>query len=146
LGSALLDRIELRVPVHTPVVLTASGNGEEKSAEIRQRVVAAVEMQRERFKGLEIGGLGSLGFPIRRNSRVFPGHIEKFCPLTKEAEEAFGLAAAKLSLSGRACHGILKVARTIADLAGKELIDTVHILEAVQHRRFGDDAYDILTL
>jgi magnesium chelatase family protein len=45
--------------------------------------------------------------------------------------------------SGRACHGVLRVARTIADLDGKDAIDTVHILEAVQHRRSGDDPFDI---
>jgi magnesium chelatase family protein len=52
---------------------------------------------------------------------------------------------AKLGLSGRAFHGILRVARTIADLEGREAIDAVHILEAVQHRRLGDDPYDILS-
>jgi magnesium chelatase family protein len=51
---------------------------------------------------------------------------------------------AKLGLSGRAYHGILRVARTIADLEGRDSIDAGHILEAVQHRRQGDDPYDIL--
>jgi magnesium chelatase family protein len=50
-----------------------------------------------------------------------------------------------LGLSGRAYHGILRVARTIADLEGSEVIDSVHILEAVQHRRYGDDPYEILS-
>ena len=134
LGSALLDRIDLRVPVCAPGVLMPSGDGEEKSDLIRKRVARATEIQRQRFTGLE----------IRRNSRMIPSQIEKFCLLSKKAEEAFNLAAVKLSLSGRACHSILKVARTIADLEGIESIDTVHILEAVQHRRFGDDPYDIL--
>ena len=134
LSGALLDRIDLRIPVSTPGVLSPGVKGEESSAEIRKRVTAAVEVQRERFKGQG----------IRRNARMSPGQIDKFCPLTDKAAEAFTLAASRLGLSGRACHGIIKIARTIADLEGKETIDTVHILEAVQHRRFGDDPYDVL--
>ncbi|MCL2232916.1 MAG: ATP-binding protein, partial [Treponema sp.] len=134
LGSALLDRIELRVPVCVPGVLVPGNTGEEKSAVIAARVLAAVEIQRERFKASG----------IRRNSHMPPGRIETFCPVTDRAREAFSLAAAKLGLSGRACHGILKTARTIADLEGKDTLDTAHILEAVQHRRFGDDPYDII--
>jgi len=134
LGSALLDRVELRVPVSAPGVLVPGGSGEEGSAAVTGRVLAAVEMQKERF----------MGTGIRRNSRMLPAQIEKFCRLTGKAAEAFKLAAARLGLSGRACHGILKIARSIADLEGKDSLDTVHILEAVQHRRFGDDPYDII--
>ena len=136
LGSALLDRIELRVPLTAPGVLASGGEKEECSAEIRLRVRAAVEIQRERFKGSG----------TRRNARMSPSQIERFCFLSERAKEAFTLAAAKLALSGRACHGILKIARTIADLEGKDTLDTVHILEAVQHRRYGDDPYDILSI
>jgi len=135
LGSALLDRIELRVPVTSPGVLASGGEAEESSAVIRQRVMAAVEIQRDRFKASG----------TRRNSRMGPSQIEHFCFLSKRAKEAFTLAAAKLALSGRACHGILRIARTIADLEGKDSIETVHVLEAVQHRRYGDDPYDILS-
>ena len=140
LGSALLDRIELRVPLGAPGVLSSGGGGEECSTEIARRVLAAVEIQRERFKGT----LPS-GYTVRRNARMSPGQIEKFCPLTDKAAQAFNLAALKLGLSGRACHGVLKIARTIADLEGKDSLDPVHILEAVQHRRYGDDPYDIVT-
>jgi len=136
LGGALLDRIDLRIPVRTPGVLKPAGEGGERSEEIRRRVTEAVKLQRERFKGTN----------IRRNSRMLPGQIERFCRMTKKAEEAFILAAAKLGLSGRACHGILKISRTIADLEKKDSIDTVHILEAIQHRRLGDDPYDILSV
>ena len=134
LGGSLLDRIELRVPVSAPGVLIPGGEGEEDSAAIRQRVLAAAAIQKDRFKGS----------PVRRNARMSPGQIERFCPVTNRAGEAFTIAAARLGLSGRACHGILKIARTIADLEGKDVIDTDHILEAVQHRRYGDDPYDIL--
>jgi magnesium chelatase family protein len=73
-----------------------------------------------------------------------PAQIESFCPLTEEADRAFRKAAEKLALSGRAFHGILRTARTIADLEGRDTIETNHILEAVQHRRTGDDPYDVL--
>jgi magnesium chelatase family protein len=136
LGGALLDRIDLRIPVRSPGVLKPAGEGVETSEEIRQRVIEAVEIQRERFKGCN----------IRRNSGMLPGQIDKYCRMTKKAEEAFVLAAAKMGLSGRACHSILKISRTIADLEQKEAIDTAHVLEAVQHRRFGDDPYDILSV
>jgi magnesium chelatase family protein len=133
LGSALLDRIELRVPVRAPVVVS-NGKGE-KSADIRRRVMAAVEIQRERFTGSG----------VRRNARMLPGQIEKFCAVSGKAKEALNLAAVKLGLSGRACHGILKIARTIADLEGKTSMDALHVLEAIQHRRFGDDPYDVFS-
>ena len=134
LGSALLDRIELRVPVKAPGVLSSGGAGEEDSAAIRRRVLAAWQIQKERFR--DSG--------TRRNARMSPGQIEKFCRLSDRAAGAFNIAAARLGLSGRACHGILKIARTIADLEGKDVPDLVHVLEAVQHRRYGDDPYDIL--
>ena len=134
LSGALLDRIELRSPVNAPGVLVPGSARQESSADIRKRVQAAANIQKERFRREG----------IRRNSRMLPGHIEKFCPITDSAGKAFKLAADKMGLSGRACHGILKVARTIADLDEKDLIDTYHILEAVQHRRFGDDPYDII--
>ena len=72
--------------------------------------------------------------------------METYCPLTEQARGAFHKALSRLGLSGRAYHGIQKVARTIADLDGKEVIDTVHILEAVQHRRYGEDPYEIVTI
>jgi magnesium chelatase family protein len=65
--------------------------------------------------------------------------------MNEGARGAFEKALAHLGISGRAYHGILRTARTIADLDGKEIIDTVHILEAVQHRRYGEDPYEIVT-
>jgi magnesium chelatase family protein len=135
IGAPLLDRIELRVPVLAPD-LEAFGKGEEESSEkIAKRVLAAVEIQKERFMGTE----------IRRNARMSPARIEHFCALTSRAREAFREASAMLGFSGRAYYAVLKVARTIADLEGKDSLDSVHILEAVQHRRLGSDPYDILT-
>jgi magnesium chelatase family protein len=134
IGAPLLDRIELRVPVLAPDLEAFNGEREESSEETAKRVLAAVEIQKERFKGTG----------IRRNARMSPARIEQFCALTNRAREVFKEAAAMLGFSGRAFHAVLKVARTIADMEGKDSLDTVHILEAVQHRRLGNDPYDIL--
>jgi magnesium chelatase family protein len=144
-GGALLDRVEIRVAVIPPDIseigkrqAAGSGTGgasEERSADVAKRVQAAVEIQRQRYQGMG----------IRRNALIPAGKIEDLCPMNEQAHGAFQKALAHLGLSGRAYHGILRVARTIADLEGKEVIDTVHILEAVQHRRYGEDPYEIIT-
>jgi magnesium chelatase family protein len=139
-GSALLDRIELRIAVIPPDIAQMGKGGEESSAEIAKRVQRAVEVQRERLRLLPDGEAGS----CRRNARIPAGMVEQCCPLTDRGAQAFRQAMAKLGLSGRAYHGILRVARTIADLEGRDSIDAVHVLEAVRHRRQGDDPYDIL--
>jgi magnesium chelatase family protein len=134
-GGALLDRVELRTALLPPKIAAMTGAGEEESAVIRSRVEGAVEIQRARFAGTD----------IRRNARLPAGMIAAACPLTDRGAAAFRQAMAKLGLSGRAFHGVLRVARTIADLEGRDSIDTPHILEAIQHRRLGDDPYDILS-
>jgi len=73
---------------------------------------------------------------IKRNTH---GLMERFCNLDKECALILAKATQKLSLSSRACHSIIKVARTIADLDDSESILKVHILEAVQHRRYGEE-------
>ena len=134
--GALLDRIELRVPVSQAKLgeVPAGTERRESSAEIAGRVLAAVEIQRRRFKGL----------PIRRNALIPAGRVEDFCPMTERAGSALEKAIANLGLSGRAYHGILRVSRTIADLEGRETLDTEQVLEAVHHRRYGEDPYEIL--
>ena len=143
-GGALLDRIEIRVPVLPPKIEEMSEKNKieknvsliETSSDIACRVLAAVEIQRCRLQGTG----------IRRNALIPAGMTGAFCQMNEKAENAFHIAVSKLGLSGRAYHGILRVARTIADLEGKEIIETEHILEAVQHRRFGDDPFDILEI
>jgi len=135
-GGALLDRIEIRAAVVPPAISEiGKPHSDECSADIAKRVQAAVAIQRQRFKGTG----------IRRNALIPAGKIETLCPMNEQARGAFQNALAHLGLSGRAYHGILRTARTIADLDGKEIIDTVHILEAVQHRRYGEDPYEIVT-
>jgi magnesium chelatase family protein len=138
-GGALLDRVEIRLAVGTPRMETLSSvSGEENSASVAARVLRAVEIQRERFKNLDPG------LRPRRNALIPPALITGCCPLGEGASEALNKASAQLGISGRAYHGILRVARTIADLEASDSIKTVHILEAVQHRRQGEDPYEVL--
>jgi magnesium chelatase family protein len=146
-GSALLDRIELRVPVLPPRSGEMAGPPGEASAVISRRVERAVEVQRLRLERLLPQDQGpAAGIPERprRNARIPPDLIEGCCPLSSRGEQALKTAISKLALSGRAYHGVLRVARTIADLEGRDSIDMDHVLEAVEHRRRGDDPYDIL--
>ena len=139
-GGALLDRIEIRVPVLPPKISEIdrqnSQHTEEKSAVVAGRVLAAVEIQRQRFKEKR----------IRRNALLPASQIEHCCPMSDQTRAAFHKAITRLGLSGRAYHGILRVARTIADLESKEIIETEHILEAVHHRRFGEDPWVVVDL
>jgi magnesium chelatase family protein len=157
-GSALLDRIELRVPVLPPRLGDMTGPKGESSAAVAGRVGRAVEIQRLRLDKLfppagrekprGPGRAPSGSFPFerpRRNARIPADLMERCCPLSEQGERALKTAVAKLALSGRAYHSILRVGRTIADLEGRDSIGMEHILEAVEHRRRGDDPYDILS-
>jgi magnesium chelatase family protein len=136
LGGPLLDRIDLRVPVEpTPPDLLLGPPGE-SGAEVRARVESARRVQRERYGDDSAFLKGSRAMPL--NARLEPALVERFCPLGPDAARAFHYAVQRLSLSSRACHSVLKVARTIADLAGQEDIEEEQVIEAVQHRRFGD--------
>jgi magnesium chelatase family protein len=134
-GGALLDRVELRVAVNAPGIdaLATGGNSGESSAVIRERVTKAVAIGKERFRGSQ----------VRRNAGMPPPFIDQYCAPDDRAKAALRTAVEKLGLSGRAYHGILRVARSIADLEGKDAIGAEHVLEAVQHRRMGDDPYDV---
>ncbi|MCL2879571.1 MAG: YifB family Mg chelatase-like AAA ATPase [Treponema sp.] len=142
IGGALLDRIEIRVAVYPSSIRdlakaqkTAPGiPSGDSSSEIAGRVAAAVEIQRRRYRGTG----------IRRNAAIPAGKINRICPMTAQAEIALEKALALPGLSGRALHGILRVSRTIADLAGKDIIEAEHILEAAYHRRQGEDPFEIL--
>jgi magnesium chelatase family protein len=134
-GAALLDRVELRVVASSPKLETMADPKGESSSVIAGRVLRAVEIQRNRFRDT----------PVRRNAGMSAAMLDRFCPLAPGAETAFRSAAEKLGLSGRAYHGVIRIARTIADLEGRNEIKTVHLLEAIQHRRQGDDPYDVFS-
>ncbi|MCL2213840.1 MAG: YifB family Mg chelatase-like AAA ATPase [Treponema sp.] len=143
-GGALLDRIEIRAAVLPPKIEEMSGklssggreNAVSESAIIAARVKKAIEIQRRRFKGTG----------IRRNAMIPANRASSMCPMSERAENAYNTAVSRLGLSGRAYHGILRTARTIADLECKDVIETEHILEAIQHRRLGDDPWDIISM
>jgi magnesium chelatase family protein len=97
----------------------------ETSAAIRARVTAAREVQLRRF-----GGDAHV-----QNATMNPAGIRAHCALGDAAAALMRAAMQQLSLSARAYHRILKVSRTIADLAGDETIQAAHIAEAIQYRR-----------
>ncbi len=125
LSGPLVDRIDLHVEVPRlkQDELTKHPVGE-SSRDIRKRVTEAREVQRNRF----------MEERIYSNAEMGVKQIKKFCKLEKEAEELLKTAILKLKMSARAYDRILKVARTIADLEGKEVIEASHIAEATQYR------------
>jgi len=128
-GGALLDRIDLRVPL-SPVPAADMCRPPEPGEDLKasQRVRSAVARQRERYAGL--------GFDW--NARIPAACVDRFCELDARSRGALLHAAETLGISSRAFHSILRTARTIADLAEEDRIREAHLLEAVQHRRYGD--------
>lgn len=125
ISGPILDRIDihLNMPRLERDELLSSSCGE-RSAEIKQRVVAARNIQKARFAGSRTAS----------NSRIPPRHMRKICEMDPSAEELMKSAVFKLRLSGRSFDKILKVARTIADLESSAAIKTEHIAEAIQYR------------
>jgi magnesium chelatase family protein len=136
IGGPLLDRIDIRVPVDpSPPQALLAPAGEPSSA-VRERVEAAIRLQARRY-GREDTCHGGNPSSLR-NARMAPGQVESYCRLESAASRAFQTAVQRLELSSRACHSILKIALTIADLDGRDVIGEDQVLEAVQHRRFGE--------
>ena len=102
----------------------SSGEKEESSESIRQRVQAARDIQNKRFAGTG----------ITCNARITPEILHEVCVLTDSAEKMLGNMFDKLGLSARAYEKIMKVARTVADMDGADVIDKAHIAQAVQYR------------
>jgi magnesium chelatase family protein len=125
ISGPLLDRIDIQLDV--PEVKfrdIVSKEDAESSESIRTRVSAARDIQLRRFKGRK----------IYANARMGPRDVRRFCAIGEEAERLLETAVTKLGFSARAYDRVLKVARTIADLAGETEIGTAHISEAVQYR------------
>jgi magnesium chelatase family protein len=96
-------------------------------AEIRARVEAAREVQAARFAALDKAG-------ILVNGDMGPAEVQDFCPLDDEGVNLMRAAVKQMDLSARAYHRVLKMARTIADIAGQETLETQHLAEALQYR------------
>lgn len=125
ISGPILDRIDLQVSVPRLKIekLEETGRGE-PSADIRVRVERARAVQATRFAGL----------PFRTNSEMGPEAIRTFCVLDEESKSLLRGAVENLRLSARSYHRILKVARTIADLAGERDIRPTHVAEALRYR------------
>lgn len=131
ISGPLLDRIDIHITV--PRVEYEKLSGErlgESSAKIRARVGQAREIQRKRFE--EMGDHKSA--PLQANADMGPAEVRQFCELDEAGKQLMRAAMKQLNLSARAYHRILKLARTIADLAESAVIETHHLAEAVQYR------------
>lgn len=123
ISGPLLDRIDMQIEV--PAVpqeeLMQRRSTGEKSSVVRQRVEKSHQLQINRQN--------------KTNNRLSVKEIDQFCALDTVSEKLLKQAISRLNLSARAYHRILKVARTIADLSGREKINNQHIAEAIQYRR-----------
>ena len=126
ISGPLLDRIDLHVEV-TPVSFDeiSSNRKNETSAEIRERVVKARETQTKRFDKMD---------DVHCNAMMSPVMVKDVCEINEAGKNLLKKAMERLGLSARAYDRILKVSRTIADLAGTEEIRVEHLAEAIQYR------------
>ena len=124
-SGPLLDRIDLHIEVPAvPFEELSSSKQEETSAQIRERVNAARQLQNQRFQGK--------GYTC--NADIPAAQLQEMCQTTEEANRLLHRAFERFGFSARTYGRVLKVARTIADLDGSEKIDSAHAAEAVQYR------------
>ncbi len=133
ISGPLLDRIDLHVEV-TPVSIAEMASAEpgEPSAAVRERVVRARKVQEERFRGVE---------GVHTNAMMNPKMLRACCRLDAASAALLERAMERLNLSARAYDRILKVARTIADLAGAADIGAAHIAEAINYRSLDRESW-----
>ncbi|MDO5035487.1 MAG: YifB family Mg chelatase-like AAA ATPase [Porphyromonas sp.] len=133
ISGPLLDRIDIQVEI-TPVPfddLSARAVGEQSEV-IRERVMRAREIQKERFRGLT---------GIHSNAQMTPAMMKEFVKVDQVGMERIRRAMEAFALSARAYDRILKVARTIADLEGSEIVQGHHVAEAVGYRKLDRDTW-----
>jgi len=125
ISGPLLDRIDIHVEVPpVPFRELSDTGGGTTSAQMRDQVLAARDRQIKRFSGE----------PAKANGKMAPPEIRKHCKLGRDAESLLKTAMEELGLSARAHDKILRVSRTIADLAGNEDIAAEHLSEAINYR------------
>lgn len=126
-SGPILDRIDLHVnvpSVETSKLVGKSKNNTDRSSEIQKRVQEARDLQTKRFKKKKINS----------NSEMSTRNVKKFCELSKDCTTMMISASATMNLSARSYFKVVKIARTIADLAGQDKINTNHLAEALQYR------------
>lgn len=127
LSGPLLDRIDMIIEVPAVDFESLSGRGQgEDSVEIKKRVDTAREIQNQRFAGTE----------VRCNGGMSPAVLQKVCTLDETCTELMRQAFLRMNLTARSYDRILRVARTIADLAGSQEIGPQHLAEAIQYRTY----------
>ena len=125
ISGPLLDRIDMQLEVSAvPVKEITTVQAEEPSSAIRQRVQAARERQQKRYQGSDAAC----------NAELTARQVNEYCKLSDECQALIERACDKYHLSMRAVSRIMKVSRTIADLAGEEAIGRKHVLEALGYR------------
>lgn len=133
ISGPLLDRIDIHIEV-VPVELDkiTSIHDAEPSHKVRQRVIAARQIQTERFKA----------YPgIHCNAQMNPALLRQYCPLNSQCLSLLKMAMEKFGLSARAYDRIIKLSRTIADLEAASDISQQHIAEAIQYRSLDRDSW-----
>jgi len=128
ISGPLLDRIDLMIEVpRLPFRDLTDSVASVSSRELKRQVVNARQIQAERFRRRKGGFV---------NSMMGPKDLERFCRLDPPSARLLEAAVTRFGLSARAYHRILKIARTIADLAGDDAVTQEHLAEAIQYRRF----------
>ena len=126
ISGLLLDRIDIHIEVPRVDYEKLSGDRLGESSEsIRKRVQTARDIQNSRFTNSS---------EVICNADMRIGEVRQFCNLQPEGQSLMRAAMSQLQLSARAYHRILKLSRTIADLAGSEEIQSPHLAEALQYR------------
>ncbi len=139
ISGPLLDRIDIHIEVPRVDYEKLSGDRLGESSEsIRKRVQAARDIQNQRYSLAETlsstRNSNNESSAIVCNADMRIGEVRQFCSLQPEGQSLMRAAMSQLNLSARAYHRILKLSRTIADLAGSEKIQSPHLAEALQYR------------